>query len=119
MSYSLAISLPDMDNRQLIAFFVLCPVVCIETVSRSRIRSVLAEVTFEQITKFRLQVEEKIKKELNSFFLPKGLIAEGALLSEIKLLGAPGTEEGVLLSEVKSLKPGKAKKEVAVYEDEK
>ena len=91
----------------------------VRPVSRSRIRSVLAEVTFEQITKFRLQVEEKIKKELNSFFLPKGLIAEGALLSEIKLLGAPGTEEGVLLSEVKSLKPGKAKKEVAVYEDEK
>ena len=91
----------------------------VRPVSRSRIRSVLAEVTFEQITKFRLQVEEKIKKELNDFFLPKGLVAEGVLLSEIKLLGIPGTEDGLLLSEVKSLKSGEIKKGVAVYEEEK
>lgn len=76
----------------------------VRPVSRSRIRSVLAEVTFEMITKYRLQVEEKIKEELNSFFLPKGLIAEGALLSEIKLLGEEKIEEqkgGTLYEEKK------------------
>jgi len=91
----------------------------VRPVSRSRIRSVLAEVTFDQITKYRLRVEEKIKEELDSFFLPKGLIAEGVLLSEIKILGTPGTEEGVLLSEVKSLSPGKTEEAKAVYEKKK
>lgn len=74
----------------------------VRPVSRSRIRSVLAEVTFDQITKYRVQVEEKIKEELNSFFLPKGLIAEGVLLSEIKLFGA--TEKEATLYENKEKK---------------
>lgn len=65
----------------------------VRPVSRSRIRSVLAEVTFEMITKYRLQVEDKIKEELNSVFLPKGLIAEGVLLSEIKPLGEEKRKE--------------------------
>lgn len=73
----------------------------VRPVSRSRIRSVLAEVTYEQITKYRLQVEERIKEELNSFFLPKGLIAEGVLLSEIKLLGPAEKEETISYEKAK------------------
>lgn len=88
----------------------------VRPVSRSRIRSVLADVTFEQITKYRPKVEEKIKEELDKIFLPKGLIAEGVLLSEIKVLGTPETEEGVILSEIKSLNSGETRKEVPVYE---
>lgn len=76
----------------------------VRPVSRSRIRSVLAEVTLEQITKYRPQVEEKIKEELNSIFLPKGLVAEGVLLSEIKLLGSAEKEEVALYENKKENK---------------
>jgi len=84
----------------------------VRPVSRSRIRSVLAEVTYEQITKARLQIEEKIKQELNTVFIPKGLIAEGVLLSEIKPLNTAETEEGVVVTEVKPL-------QIPIYEKTK
>jgi len=58
----------------------------VRPVSRSRIRSVLSEVTLEQISKFRLQIEQKIKEELDKIYLEKGVIVEGVLLSEIKLI---------------------------------
>ena len=58
----------------------------VRPVSRSRIRSVLSEVTLEQITKFRPQIEQKIKEELDKIYLEKGVIVEGVLLSEIKLI---------------------------------
>lgn len=58
----------------------------VRPVSRSRIRSVLSEVNFEQITKFRPQIEQKIKEELDKIFLEKGIIVEGVLLSEIKTI---------------------------------
>jgi len=63
----------------------------IRPVSRSRIRSVLSEITVEQLGSYRTDVEEKIKKELNKIFSDKGIICEGFLLSEVKLLGDPTT----------------------------
>lgn len=63
----------------------------VRPVSRSRIRSVLSEVTVEQLTSYRTNIEEKIKKELNKIFDGKGIICEGFLLSEVKFLGDPTT----------------------------
>lgn len=63
----------------------------VRPVSRSRIRSVLSEVTVEQLTSYRTDVEEQVQKELNKIFKDKGIICEGFLLSEVKLLGDPIT----------------------------
>ncbi len=72
----------------------------VRPVSRSRIRSVLSEITVEQLTAYRTQVEKKIKDELNNNFDDKGLICEGFLLSEVKLLNDPNTskDDQVILS---------------------
>lgn len=72
----------------------------VRPVSRSRIRSVLSEITVEQLTAYRTQVEKKIKDELNNNFDDKGLICEGFLLSEVKLLNNPSTpkDDQVILS---------------------
>jgi len=56
----------------------------VRPVLRSRIRSVISEVTIEQIIRYRTQIEQKIKDELDKIFLQKGIIVEGVLLSEIK-----------------------------------
>jgi regulator of protease activity HflC (stomatin/prohibitin superfamily) len=63
----------------------------IRPVSRSRIRSVISEITTDQLASYRTQVEKKVKEELNAIFKDKGLICEGFLLSEVKLLGDPTT----------------------------
>lgn len=63
----------------------------VRPVSRSRIRSVLSEITLEQLTSYRAQVEKKVQTELNTIFQDKGLVCEGFLLSEVKLLGRPET----------------------------
>jgi len=65
----------------------------VRPVSRSRIRSVLSEVSLTQLTAYRTQVEEKIKKELNNIFSKSGIICEGFLLSEVKDLGVLKTEK--------------------------
>jgi len=63
----------------------------VRPVSRSRIRSVLSEMTTKDLVAKRNDVEDKIKKELDKFFHPKGIICEGFLLSEIKDLGKLST----------------------------
>jgi len=63
----------------------------IRPISRSRISSVISEITTSQIASYRNQVEKKIKEELDEGFEPKGLVCEGFLLSEVKLLGDLGT----------------------------
>lgn len=55
----------------------------VRPVARSRIRSVIAEVTLDQVSKYRQQIEQKIKDELEKIYLDKGIIVEGVLLSEI------------------------------------
>lgn len=63
----------------------------VRPVARSRIRSVLSEVSTKQLTSYRMQIEEQVQKELNKIFNDKGLVCEGFLLSEVKLLGDPTT----------------------------
>lgn len=59
----------------------------VRPVSRSRIRSVLSEVSLSQLTSYRTQVEEKIKKELVDVYSKLGIICDKFLLSEVKDLG--------------------------------
>ncbi len=65
----------------------------VRPVSRSRIRSVLSEVSLNQLTSYRTQVEEKIKKELNDEFGKLGILCDKFLLSEVKDLGSLKTEK--------------------------
>jgi len=76
----------------------------VRPVSRSRIRSVLSEVSLDQLVQYRTQVEEKISKELNQVLNKSGLICDGFLLSEVKDLGSLKTskDDKVLLSEKKA-----------------
>ena len=59
----------------------------VRPVSRSRIRSVLSEISLGQLTNYRTQVEKKITNELKEFYSTSGIVCEGFLLSEIKNLG--------------------------------
>lgn len=76
----------------------------IRPVSRSRIRSVLSEVSLAQLTSYRTQVEEKIGKELNDVFSKSGILCDKFLLSEVKDLGSLKTsgDDKVILSTHKS-----------------
>jgi len=65
----------------------------VRPVSRSRIRSVLAEVSLDQVTSYRTQVEEKITKELNSVLNKSGIVCDRFLLSEVKDLGDLTTDK--------------------------
>lgn len=58
----------------------------VRPVSRSRIRTVIAEATLNQIKNNREQIEIKIGSELNKIFNQKALNCEGVLLSEIKMI---------------------------------
>ena len=73
----------------------------IRPVSRSRIRAVISEVTANQFTAYRTEVEKKVKEELNNIFNDKGINCEGFLLSEVKLLDNSSTlrDDKVLLKE--------------------
>jgi regulator of protease activity HflC (stomatin/prohibitin superfamily) len=73
----------------------------VRPVSRSRIRSVLSEVSLNQLTSYRTQVEEKIKKELNDEFGKLGIACDKFLLSEVKDLGSSKSEKDdkVILSD--------------------
>jgi regulator of protease activity HflC (stomatin/prohibitin superfamily) len=67
--------------------------------SRSRISSVFAELTLEQIKQNRTQIEQIVKDDLNVYFKDRGLNCEGFLLSEVKVLGKGGREEVVVKRE--------------------
>lgn len=56
----------------------------VRPISRSRVASVFAEKTLEEIKKNRSEVESIVKKELNQYFAARGLNCEGFLLSTIK-----------------------------------
>jgi regulator of protease activity HflC (stomatin/prohibitin superfamily) len=72
----------------------------VRPVARSRIRSVLSEISLDQLTSYRTQVEEKIKNELNKVYSPLGIICNGFLLSEVKDLGSlkSSADDKVILS---------------------
>jgi len=52
--------------------------------SRSRVSSVLSELSFEQIQQHRGEVEQLIKDDLNIQFKDRGIDCEGFLLGEIR-----------------------------------
>ncbi len=64
----------------------------VRPVSRSRIRTVIAESSSLELRSRRENIEYKIKDELNKIFNEKGLNCEGALLSEIRVLGEQSPE---------------------------
>lgn len=76
----------------------------VRPVARSRIRSVLSEVSLNQLTTYRPQVEEKVKNELNQIYSKIGIVCDRFLLSEIKDLGGLGTsrDDKVIFSEKKT-----------------
>jgi len=78
----------------------------VRPVARSRIRSVLSEISLDQLTSYRTQVEEKITAELNKIYSKLGIICDGFLLSEVKDLGDLKTsrDDKVLFSEKKKKK---------------
>lgn len=58
----------------------------VRPISRSRIAAVFASLTLDQIKSSRTQIEDLLKQELSKRFSEKGLICEGAPLSEVKIL---------------------------------
>lgn len=55
--------------------------------SRSRIATVFAEISLDQIKQHRAKVEEIVKDDLQHYFQDKGLDCEGFLLSRVALEG--------------------------------
>jgi regulator of protease activity HflC (stomatin/prohibitin superfamily) len=56
----------------------------IRPISRSRIRAVISEITADQLSAYRTELEKRVKQELNENFQDKGIVCEGFLLSEVK-----------------------------------
>ena len=63
----------------------------VRPVSRSRIRGVISQVTFNQINTHRDVIEAKMKEMLEAEFAPKGLIVENVLLSDITNTSQPSS----------------------------
>ncbi len=55
----------------------------IKPISKSKILSVISEVTYDQLISYRSQIEQKIKEEIDKGFKDKGLDCEGFLFSEV------------------------------------
>lgn len=64
--------------------------------SRSRISSVFAELTLDQIKHNRTQIEGIVKDDLNHHFQDRGINCEGFLLSSVKAVTAAGHATTVL-----------------------
>lgn len=71
----------------------------VRPVARSRFRSILATFSSADLVTKRLEIERKIKDELNAIFLEKGLITDSILLSNIKILSA-APEEAMVKKEI-------------------
>lgn len=66
--------------------------------SRSRISSVFSQFTVDEISANRKEIEDVMRHEMNVSFEDKGLLCEGVLLSEVKLL-EHGNRERTLIQE--------------------
>jgi regulator of protease activity HflC (stomatin/prohibitin superfamily) len=73
--------------------------------SRSRISSVLSEMTLDQVKQNRSQVEQIVKEDLNYHFKDRGLNCEGFLLSEVKMAGPRGAEVTIIHEPEAHLQP--------------
>lgn len=67
--------------------------------SRSRISAVFSQFSPEEIGANRPHIEDILKKELNQSFDDKGLMCEGVLLSEVRLIDGGGRKETPLIQE--------------------
>lgn len=59
----------------------------VRPVSRSKISNAFLGLTLDQVKHERSQIENMLRNELNSNFNDKGLVCEGVLLSEVRLIG--------------------------------
>lgn len=65
--------------------------------SRSRIANIFTQIDAVAIRSSRTHVEEALKSELNRLFDDKGLIVEGVLLSDVKILnGNEGPQKQIV-----------------------
>ena len=67
----------------------------VRPISRSRISATFSELRLDEITAKRTELERKLKEELNAQFQDKGLLCEGMLLSEVKLVKEAGSERSI------------------------
>lgn len=66
----------------------------VRPVSRSRIRTAVSEFTYQQLhTSERHRAEQRIKELLEIEYLPKGLMVEGVLLSELNPVSSPNADK--------------------------
>ncbi len=77
----------------------------IRPISRSRMSAIFASLSLEQIKNARTQIEALLKEELNRHFQPKGIICEGALLSEVKLVQSTGANPEVIFERDQQVPP--------------
>jgi regulator of protease activity HflC (stomatin/prohibitin superfamily) len=68
----------------------------VRPISRSRIASLFAKVTVEDIKQNRSQLENQLKDDLNRDFQDKGLNCEGVLLSEVKIIKEPEAVQTII-----------------------
>ena len=64
--------------------------------ARSRISHVFTEIDSKDIPHSRSKIEETLKGELNQLFMEKGLVVEGVLLSEVKILQTTHDHERIV-----------------------
>lgn len=64
--------------------------------ARSKVATIFAGLTLDQIKHNRSQVEELVKQEIQQYFEDKGLNCEGFLLSTVRLHAAGGSVREIL-----------------------
>lgn len=57
--------------------------------TRNQIANIFSQITYEQFTAYRKEIQEKIQDELTEAFSDKGLVVEKFLLSEVVKNGKP------------------------------
>ncbi len=76
--------------------------------SRSRISTVFAQLTIDQIKQNRAEIEQIVKDDLNHHFRDRGIDCEGFLLSHVSVIGKGGRERTVFegVPETQEVLPG-------------
>jgi regulator of protease activity HflC (stomatin/prohibitin superfamily) len=67
--------------------------------SRSRLATVFAEITLDQIKQHRPKVEEIVKNDLQHYFKDRGLECEGFLLSRVSIVDGGKTKEQMVFEQ--------------------
>jgi len=77
----------------------------VRPISRSRVGSIFADLTLDQIKQHRSEAESIVQKEINAYFGNRGLNCEGFLLSRVRVNNGRGHEEVVVKQDVSELLP--------------